>query len=287
VDRALDLYVESLANFRASRGYAIHFVLPRLEAAGIRVRVLDRPDPKDRAAAAFLHVDLTVLPERYHGIRQLYERTINGDALSIHRDLYSTLKLRPGDTHTGPVIAKTVLNNHGRPELRMWRHRNAWTRAAYHLRKIVEPGFKRRLMPRYQVYDSIDQVPEWVWRDSRMIVEKFVFPTLDLPIVKHRCYYLFDVELNMRQVFDDVFCSGKKIIINEVADSPIPDAVYAVRRHLKLDYGAIDYFLVDGEAIVVDANIAVGANAEWLKRFAFRREFHDRIADRLIDFVHG
>ena len=95
----LDLYVESLGNFRNNRGYAIQFLLPRLQDAGIRVRVLDRPASGNRAQAAFLHIDLTEVPEAYHGIRHLYQRTINGDALSIHRHHYSLLRLRPGEAH--------------------------------------------------------------------------------------------------------------------------------------------------------------------------------------------
>ena len=289
----LDIYVESLGNFRDNRGYAIQFLLPRLRDAGIRVRILDRPAAGNearnaagnRAEAAFLHIDLTELPEAYHGIRHQYPRTINGEALSIHRYLYSTLRLRPGEAHDGPVIVKTVLNSHGRPELRWRQYRNAWTRIAHASRKLVSPGFKQRQCPPYRVYRSIGEVPEADWQDERLMVEKFAFPTLDLPIVKHRCYFLFDTELNMKQVYDDILCASNKILSNEASNDPIPESVQAVRRRLKLDYGAIDYFLVDGDAVVVDVNMTSGASAEWLKRNAFRREFNDRVVARLIDFV--
>ena len=73
---------------------------------------------------------------------------------------------------------------------------------------------------------------------------------------------------------DDLNLGESKTAVNEPSDW----IVY-------LDYGAIDYFLVDGNAVVVDANMTTGANAEWLKRYAFRREFNDHVAERLIDFV--
>lgn len=282
----LDFYVDSVAKFRNSRGYAIRFILPRLRDAGIRVRLLDRPAAKGRAEAAFLHIDLTELPEEYHGIRHLYQRTINGDALSIQRHLYSTLWLREDEAHDGPVIVKTVLNCRGLPELHWRKYQSAWTWIAHASRKLLSPGFKERECPSYRVYRSVGEVPDNVWQDERLMVEKFAFPTLDLPVVKHRCHFLFDTELNMKQSFDDVLCSSKKILSNEVADGPVPDAVHAVRRRLKLDYGAIDYFVVGDNAVVVDANIAFGANAKWVNRFAFRRDFHERILARLIDFVH-
>ena len=60
-----------------------------------------------------------------------------------------------------------------------------------------------------------------------------------------------------------------------------------MRRRLKLDFGAIDYFIVDGRAVVVDANKTVGSSAEWMKRNAFRQQFDIRMAEALIGFAKG
>ncbi|MER9724843.1 MULTISPECIES: hypothetical protein [unclassified Mesorhizobium] len=282
----LDVYVESLRNFRLVRSYSIAQLLPYLEQAGLKVRLLDRPAGRDRAPVAFLHVDLTIVPSTYRGLGHLYDRTINGRALSIHRHLYSTLKLEAGDSHKGPVVVKTVLNSRGRPEQRWWQHRNGLTRSAHAIRKLFEPGYKDRLCPPYKVYQTIGEVPRDVWRNNRLMVEKFAFDTLDLPIVKHRYMFLLGAEVNMRQVYDDVLCAGSKILSNEVGGA-VPPEVLAVRQRLNLDFGAIDYFIVDSKGIVVDANKTVGSNPEWLKKNRFRQEFNDRMAEELIAFVRG
>lgn len=282
----LDVYVESLGNFRSGEEYSVQSLLPYLEQAGMTVRLLDRPAHADRALAALLHIDLTEVPQLYHEIPELYDRTINGCALSIHRHLYSTLRLKPGDSHSGPVVVKTVLNSKGRPELRWRQYRNRWTRAAHFVRKTFDPGYKQRLCPPYRVYETMGQVPAGVWSDDRLMVEKFAFASLNLPIVKHRYMFLLEAEVNMRQVYNDVLCAGSKILSNEEG-GPVPLEVLAVRQRLGLDFGAIDYFIVDGKGIVVDANKTVGSNPDWLKQNRFRQEFNDRMGAALIRFVRG
>ncbi|RWE47998.1 hypothetical protein [Mesorhizobium sp.] len=282
----LDVYVESLGIFGSGEGYAIQSLLPGLEQAGLKVRVLDRPPRTARAPAALLHVDLTTLPDPYRDVAGLYERAINGRALSIHRYLYSSLRVEEGDAHPGPVIVKTVLNSQGRPELHWQKQRNAWTRGAHLVRKIIEPGYKQRMCPPYRVYETIGQVPAQVWRDERLMVEKFAFDSLDLPIVKHRYMFLLDAEVNMRQTYNDILCAGSKIVRNEIGD-PVPPEVIEVRNQLHLDFGAIDYFIVDGKGIVVDANKTPGSNPEWLKKNRFRQEFDDRMVEALTGFVRG
>ena len=282
----LDVYVESLGNFRSGREYSIQSLLPYLERAGMMVRVLDRPARENLAPAALLHIDLTEVPQLYHEIGRRYERVINGHALSINRHLYSSLKVNAGDSHSGPVVVKTVLNSRGRPELRWRQYRNGWTRATHFFRKTVDPGYKERLCPPYRVYDSLGQVPAQVWRNDRLMVEKFAFDSLDLPIVKHRYMFLLGAEVNMRQVYNDVLCAGSKILSNEEGGA-VPQEVRAVRERLHLDFGAIDYFIVDGRGIAVDANKTVGSNPDWLKKNRFRQEFNDRMAAALIQFVRG
>jgi hypothetical protein len=284
---ALDVYVESRASFRVSPTYELQAALPKLREAGVRVRILDRPLKAGHADAALFHIDLTEIPEGFRDLPSLYQRTINGSALSIHRHLYSTLRLKREDRHAGPVVVKTVLNSRGRPELHARKYRNLWTRAGHMLREIADPQFKRRAAPFYRVYGSLDEVPPEAWRDSRLMVEKFAFPTLDLPIVKHRYMFLFDVELILKQTFNDVLCSGATLLSNEPVDPPAPESVMAVRRHLRLDYGSIDYFVVDGRAVVVDANKTYSSNPDWARRFPFRKAYSDRLAARLIEFAGG
>src|SRR5687768_11004004 len=108
---SLDLHVENIRNFNSTGGYAVQSLLPHLRKAGIEVRLLDKPVMSGFADRALFHIDLTELPAAYRDLGGRYERTINAGAHSIHRFLYSTLRLNSGDAHSGPVVVKTVLNS--------------------------------------------------------------------------------------------------------------------------------------------------------------------------------
>jgi hypothetical protein len=282
----LDIYVESLATYDAVRGYAIKTLLPHLTEAGIAYRILDRPEKSGAARKALLHLDLTELPDSYRDLAAQYDGAINGGALSIHRFLYSTLRLSEGDAHGGAVVVKTVLNARGLPEVRLRRSRNRWTRMRYLLGKLLVPGFRERAAPHYRVYRSVGEVPKKVWRDARLMVEKYAFDSLEMPIVKHRYLFMLGAQLNIKQVYNDPLCSSAKIISSEAVGPP-PQEVMAVRRQLKLDYGAIDYFIVEGRGVVVDANKTMGSSAAWMEQYQFRRDFNMQMANALIDFVRN
>lgn len=280
----LDIYVERLRTFRAARDYTLTLLLPRLRQAGGEYRILDRFDPTDSGRRALLHIDLTDVPDEFSRVAESYEKTINGRALTIRRTLYSTARLRPGDDYRGPVIVKTVLNSGGYPELRYRKNRNVVSRVAHGIGKLVRPGYKRRICPPYEVYESAGGVSDQTWRDERLIVEKFVPGSLFLPIVKYRYCFLFDTTLTLKSTCDDLLCTSATVRSNEIIES-VPDEVVAVRRCLDLDFGAIDYFMVDGEAVVIDANKTVSTALAWMARYECVREYVDRLERTLISFA--
>ena len=53
----LDVYVESLGNFGSAREYSIQSLLPYVEDAKLKVRVLDRLASGSRAPAALMHAE--------------------------------------------------------------------------------------------------------------------------------------------------------------------------------------------------------------------------------------
>lgn len=270
----IDVYVESRRSFRRG-GYTANYIVDGLRRRGLAVSVRERAGDGGRAPAALLHVDLTEVPKEILAAAAGYPFVVNGGVPSIRRTLYSAARIGRESGHAGPVIVKTVLNSGGRPEQRHAVERSLPARLAHFGRKLVGgAGGKYPYFP-YRVLATPDEVPEEVWDDEALIVERFLPGSLTLPIVKYRYLFCLEAEVNLRGVFDDLLCRGK--FIREHGTVPgVPDEVVAVRRSLNLDFGAIDYFMVDGKAIVVDANKTVGTSAQWWQRYAFLRDYVGR-----------
>jgi hypothetical protein len=282
----LDVYVESRSAFVKSADYKLQHMLRGLRRANLTCRVLDRFYQNDVGNRAFLHVDLTELPKRFREIDRHYAECVNGRAATISRLLYSRVKVAQGDAYGGPVIAKTVLNHHGWPELRFDTSRNIARRLRHALKNLVAPDYERQVCPAYRVYPSSADVPPRVWADPRLMVERFLPGHLDPPIVKHRLDFFYDVELNLRSTYASLLCDPETVMSVDTAGS-VPNEVAEVRRALKLDFGAIDYFVIGNEAFVIDANKTVGITPAWVARFPAVARHVDLATERLIDFVRG
>lgn len=282
----LDVYVDRRSNFRRMKNYTLHRLLRELDVAGLRWRVFDGRIPKDIGAAAIVHVDLTELPVTFHKLADQYSRCINGRATTIDRRLYSRLILTLEDRYGGPAIVKTVLNSQGFPELR-YAARSGPSGWLKHLtRKIITPGFKKAQCPDYEVYPTAIDIPQGCWSDQRLIVERFAPGALTLPIVKYRYHFFLDAELTTRSVCASLLCEEASVETVEFV-SDIPSEVIGVRQDLHLDFGAIDYFVVDDECYVIDANKTIGMTETWIERFPQVQAYVDQAAARLIAFIRN
>jgi hypothetical protein len=65
----------------------------------------------------------------------------------------------------------------------------------------------------------------------------------------------------------------------------VPEEVYDVRRRLKLDFGSIDFFLVDDRATVIDVNKTTTFTPQWIETHLELRNYLDALATRLGSFV--
>ena len=63
-----------------------------------------------------VHVDLSVVPEKYLAFASRYSIVLNGRLPDIRKSVVSTNLVGMRDSWTGPVIAKSDLNYGGRPE---------------------------------------------------------------------------------------------------------------------------------------------------------------------------
>ena len=280
----LDIYVERRSLFEKADFYTLKHLLPGLAKAGLSYRICDRFDPSGRAQTAFIHVDLTDLPPPFVCIHEAYPRCVNGRARTISRLLYSRLRLERDADHAGPVIVKTVLNHRGIPERQYEVSGSPGSRLSWDVRRLLIPRYKAKVCPRYEVFSSLAEVPEEVWSDRRLIVEKFAPGRIELPVIKNRYEFFFNIELNTRSTFNSLLCDPSTIESFDVIND-VPASVMDVRRSLHLDSGAIDYFMVGGEALVIDANKTVTLTEEWVRDFPAVSRYVELATERLIEFV--
>ncbi len=189
----------------------------------------------DAAAEALIpQVDLSVMPWEYREFMAAYPAVVNRNITDIRKSTFSRNIVSRYDTWTGPVIVKSDLNFGGRPERRL-----------LGVPQVADPY-------NYPVYPSIDEVPDDVFADPELVVERF------LPEIVDGLYcvnaYLFAGE---RAIAYRRFAETKIVkagIGDEREIIPIPDEIVAERERLGWDYGKFDFVINEGTVHLIDAN---------------------------------
>jgi len=237
---------------------------------GFRVSVID--DPKTRVAAdlAILHVNLTTVPQEYLACVRRCAVTVNGAVTDISKRAISANLLRREDRYDGPVIVKTDRNCGGNPEAQFaetgWkaRKRGDILRSALDLlqeKRVRARRRRRHGSPRafldYPVFASMAEVPEAVWTDRDLVVERF------LPERAGGRYcvrtWLFFGDQDRHAMFysnDPVIKSNNIVGYERLAEAP--EELQQIRRNLKFDFGKFDYTMVNGRPVLFDANRTPG-----------------------------
>ncbi len=240
-------------------GYYIAYVMDLWRSQGRRVMVhqgLGSPPP---AEAALLHLDMTDYPPDYRALAARYPLALNATQSSLAKRVVSRNLLTRDDSYDGAVIVKTDANAGGLPERRLALAEQGCARRVWQaLRRRLPPALSGEPMARYRVYPRLGAVPGWVWRHPGLVVERLL---LDRAVIAGQ-------SLNgIRQWF----CLGDRGIVltyrspapcirydntTHIAldDAAVPDSIQAQRRALGIDYGKLDYVVVDGEAHLLDVN---------------------------------
>ena len=107
-----------------------------------------------------------------------------------------------------------------------------------------------------------------------------------MPFTRYKYNFFLDVEQNTRSTFSSLIYDDSAVQKFEVVED-IPDEVRRIRQVLNLDFGAIEYFVVDGDCFVIDANKTVTQPDAWIDRFPPSGRFIDDSTQRLIAFVEA
>jgi len=264
---------------RPAQRYIVHVLADYWREWGHEVRFVYGVRRAEAADLLFVHVDLSVVPEAYLEFASRYPVTINGGVDDVRKSRISTNLVTAGDGWRGPVIVKSDLNYAGLPEKIRVRSRleTRWPL----------PGRLLRRMPRkltswfeatdvfagpedYKIYDDGSLVPPAHAKDERLVIERFL-PELENGLYHTRVYQF----LGNRCV--SVRMGSQRPIVkahNSVRAERVEPHKYvtAWREKLRMDYGKFDYVVINGKAVLLDANKTIGATASGMNQLISREE---------------
>jgi RNA polymerase sigma factor (sigma-70 family) len=105
----------------------------------------------------------------------------------------------------------------------------------------------------YPILDDVSQVPRWVWERSDLIVERFI-PERDGDDFVLRCWLFFGEQEYSVKLFSHHPVVKVGGIHRHEYLHEVPDSLREARRALGFDFGKFDYVMVDGQAVLLDAN---------------------------------
>ena len=209
-------------------------------ADGHKVHVLFGTARFEPADIAIVHVDLSVVPDAYLDFARRYPIAVNGRLRDIRKSAFANNLLEPGDGYSGPAIVKSNLNFRGIPEFQLGEAQ-------------PPPGDGAP----YHIYPDARLVPEEIHARDDLVVQKFE-PEMDgeLYCVRYMAVmgsYVQCMRLRSRQQV----VNGETCLPDFENIDPHRDIV-AARERYGLDYGKIDYVVIEGRAVLLDLNKTVG-----------------------------
>ncbi|HEY9778468.1 MAG TPA: hypothetical protein V6C81_32215 [Planktothrix sp.] len=223
---------------------------------GFDVGVYIRPTKGARADIAILHVNLTVVPQEYLEFAQSFPIALNGRVADISKREISQQILDRDSKYDGPVLVKGNENYGGAPEKRMegLLAKAAAQTVSVHSTPSPASQFPRLSTYEYYVVDSVNNVPEDVWLNPNLVVEKFLPEKEGDLYIMRNWHFLGDGEYHTKCWGHNPIVKGSHVLKREPITEPIPSELREIRRRLNFDFGKWDYALVDGKPVVFDVN---------------------------------
>lgn len=230
---------------------------------GMEVTSIYGVKSKPRADLLIPQVDLTRIPDEYQQYISSFPRVVNRDLIDISKRSISTQQLQAGDSYKGAVIVKTDLNCGGLPELKLTGIAHpivvrALTRALSWRETLMGPRLHRaRMLINYPVFSSLQEVPEGVFDNPALIVERFL-PEVEGEFFYTRHYvFLGDKYRSFRIGSRSLQVkSANSFYAGDIAEVPLE--ITQTRQELGMDYGKIDYTINDSKIVVLDVNKTPG-----------------------------
>lgn len=205
------------------------------------------------ASVGILHIDRTVIEPGLLPANSENRPLLNGSVLDISKRRISANLVGPDSSWDGPVLIKTNANAFGLREIKR-RPRWSFAKQRSGLARHLPWRLLRELPLRdYPILDSIREVPRWVWRRPDLVVERFLPERIGKYYALRLWIFLGDKEYGAILYCEEPIVKTRKLAHYEYIHE-FPDSLREQRRKLGFDYGKFDYVMVDGEAVLLDAN---------------------------------
>ena len=190
--------------------------------------------------------------------------------LNNAKSVISHQLITPEDHYEGPVIIKTEANFGGILEylLKKQNQKTATDNTPDDKTEVTWDNVEAIPPEQYPVLKSISLVPDAVWNNPHLVVEKFL-PERDEKglYILRGCLFFGDKEVNLRVKSKFPVVKGSGIIEREILKSDTPNQLKEMRKALKIDFGRLDYVINNGNIVLYDVNktatLSHQASIEW------------------------
>jgi len=202
-----------------------------------------------------VHVDLSVVPDEYLEFAEQYPIVLNGKVKDIRKSTFSKHLVTKNDPYEGKVIVKSDLNYAGRPERHLQPSRFSRILSKFPFGRFRGKRYFNSSL-NYQIFDHSRLVPRAYFKNSHLVVEKFL-PEMEKGLYFSRCFYFLGDRMNCFRLASKhpIVKAINCIRIEQIESHP---EVLAYRKALKFDYGHFDYTIHQGNVVLHDINKTTG-----------------------------
>lgn len=232
---------------------------------GFEVRVLQGITEPPRADLLIPQVNLSVMPGPYRDYLEAHPRVINRGLYDIRKTAFTRNRVTRDDGYEGPVVVKTNANFGGLPEHRTLMRSTMRHRLPYTLRRSVRRVFKKLahgtaklayvdfLEPKdYRVFESKREVPDAVFANPALVVERFRPERHGEQYVSRNCAFFGNAGITVWEKSRQPLIRGDAEMQLEIIPNDAP--MGNLRKTLGMDFGKLDYGMVNGEVVLYDVN---------------------------------
>jgi hypothetical protein len=256
--RARLAIINELSYAPGDRRHMIVLIEEALRAMGVDIVHITKASGYIPADAVFVHIDQSIISPEARTLALRYPASINAYATDIRKFRYIDGLLGRDDSWDGPVIVKSNLNYAGMPERDAARQegpmaRRLLNRVSNRLRWQSKYAIQSK--EDYRIYPTLSDVPRHYFRND-YVVQKFMAENDGEKNVLREYIFLGDLHYQNIERSDQLIITEDEHVSCEPFE-PHP-RLLATRRRLGLDYGKIDFTLIDGEPFIFDANKTLG-----------------------------
>jgi hypothetical protein len=235
--------------------FLIHALMEQWRQRNLRVEVaFEIEQPAAPGLVVIPHLDMTRWPKSFQNAYASCPIVLNRAVTDISKRLISRNLVTSPREYDGPVIVKTDRNSGGEPERNMLMRRGLPGRAMASIARRLPWSIGGVTgLAGYKIYDHPSQAPWPVWRNPRLVVEKFLPERQDDQFVLRQYIFLGSRELN-RITFgpNPIVKVGNGTRRESVSQTP-PE-LRAIRAQLGFDFGKFDYVIRGGQVVLFDVN---------------------------------